>query len=164
MRSRTRVRLVVGTFLIAGIIAGLWAVYRPTVSGVVKVKPPPPPPRLHHARAVVLLALARTGRPRRAVIGCDGDRRTASGFWAGEALRACDALASTRTALLTGPACGAARTAYPRMRAVGAFEGRRFDRRAQQVGCADPDAWLGVDALASPILTPQRRADRARNG
>jgi hypothetical protein len=68
--------------------------------------------------------------------------------------RACDALASTRGALLEGPGCAS----HPTLHAMGAFGSRRFDRRA----CRDTEEWLTVAALAVPVFDPAQKLDDAR--
>ena len=97
------VRYVVGVSLIAGVLGALWVAYGPRT-------PDPelraPVVRLAAADAVVRVRVG--SKTRQASISCDGDRRRASGFWAKDPVQACDALASTRGALLSGPGCARA--------------------------------------------------------
>ena len=155
MSARTWGKLTLGTLLIGGILAGLWAVYGPRDAEPLPA--PPPPPRLADADAVVLV---RDGAGTwRASISCDGERTGASGFWAGETVRACDALAATRGALLSGPGCTRIGRRRVGIAATGAFGARRFAHRAVRGGCPDPDGWLAVNALAAPVLEPDQELE-----
>jgi hypothetical protein len=157
MRLRTRVKVAIGVVTIGGILGGLWAAYQPTLPWETAAADlPPPPPRLHDAHATVLVRLAQSDRVLRATIACDGDRRSASGFWADDPGGACDALASTQHGLLSGPGCRRTLRGRDRLHAVGAFGQRRFDHRAQQAGCPDPEAWIAVNALASPVRPTEK--------
>jgi hypothetical protein len=158
MRPRTWAKLTVGVLVIGGTFALLWAAFRPSVNDTVHVRPPPAPPRLHRTYAVVLLQRANSQRLWRATIACDGTRRTARGFWASDPVVACDALASTRSALLAGPGCRRTLPTLDRLHVIGAFGRRRFDHRQQLGGCPDPQGWLDVDALGTPVFAPQREA------
>jgi hypothetical protein len=111
---------------------------------------------------VVLLQTAGSTARRRATISCDGARRTASGFWRRDPAEACDALASTRGALLSGAGCRRLSPDRARMHVTGAFGERRFDLRQQDGGCPSPDGWLAVNALAAPVLVPKRKATDAK--
>jgi hypothetical protein len=156
IKPRTWAKLTIGVLTIGGIVAVLWALYDPEPLKPVAPEPTPAPARLHAARATVVVSGAAAGR---ASIRCDGERRSASGFWAGDAVRACDALAATRGALLSGPGCRRRDPGRVQVRIVGSVEGRRFDHAQQRGGCPDPDGWLAVDVLASPVLAPDSEAD-----
>jgi hypothetical protein len=163
LRPRTWAKLTVGVLVIGGTFALLWAAFRPSVDSTVEVRPPPRPPPLHGTHAVVLLRRAGSQRLFRATIACDGARRSARGFWAATPGVACDALASTRSALLAGPGCRRTLPTRDRLHVLGAFGPRRFDHRQQLGGCPDPRDWLAVDALGTPVFAPQRQAtDRPR--
>jgi hypothetical protein len=164
MRTRTWGRLTVGVLVIGGVLVGLWAAFRPSVDPVVQVQPPPKPPLLADTHAQVRLVRAGVQRAARATISCDGPREAASGFWRRDPREACDALASSRGALLSGPGCAKAGGRRTRLRVTGRFGPRRFDHRAQDIGCPDVDAWLAVNALAAPILVPPRKATDAGGG
>jgi hypothetical protein len=152
------VRYVIGVAVIAGVLGGLWVAYGPRTpkpSGEER----PPMPRLAAAEAVVRV---REGSDtRRASISCDGDRRRASGFWADDPAQACDALASTLGALLSGPGCAGAARGRVTIAATGSFGARRFAHRAVRGGCPDPDDWLAVNALATPVLDPDQELEPA---
>lgn len=163
MRTRTWARLAIGVLVIGGTFATLWAIYQPSVDTTPPEPPAPPIVRLRDARAVVLLYGAAQAPRLRAVIRCRGNQRSASGFWARRPVRACDALASTRGALLAGPGCRRTQPDRVRLHVVGAFGPHRFDRRQQRGGCPDPEGWLAVNALASPVLVPEREAEEARS-
>lgn len=151
--------LTLGVVLIGGILAGLWAMYGPRTAGPPD-DPRPPLPRLADARAIVRV---RDGSgTRRAFISCHGDRRRASGFWGAAPAEACDALASTRRALVAGPGCARLRPGQVGIAARGRFGARRFAHRAVRGGCPDPEGWLAVDALASPVLVPDRELEDPR--
>jgi hypothetical protein len=155
------VRAAIGVVLIGGILVALWAMYGPR-GAASEPSPTPAPPQLHGARAAVVLREPGGGRAQRAEIACDGDRRTATGFWARDAAGACDALAATRAALLAGPGCRRLDPGRTRLYVTGAFGSRRFDHRAQHGGCPDPDGWLAVNVLAAPVLPPERELDKAQ--
>jgi hypothetical protein len=158
MNARAWGKLTLGVGLIGGILAGLWAIYGPRTAG-----PPddrrPPLPRLADARAIIHVRDA--SGTRRAFVSCHGDRRRASGFWAGAPAEACDALASTRTALLAGPGCARLEPGQVGIAARGRFGARRFAHRAVRGGCPDPEGWLAVEALGSPVLEPDREIEDA---
>ena len=164
LRPATWARACIGVLVIGGTLVGLWAAFRPTVDPRVPVVPPPRTPALRDARAVVVLTrsaeVARRGEGRRhrASIVCRGARRHAGGFWAHDPRGACDALASTRGALLAGPGCAHPRRGSTWMLAVGSFAGRRFVHRAARAGCPGLGPWLAVEALAMPLLHPDRAA------
>jgi hypothetical protein len=165
VRARTWAKTAVGLLAIGGVLGGLWAAYRPSVIGTVTATRPPPPPRLHQARAVVVVLSPSTPGGQRAVIACDGDRRTATGFWGYDAGAACDALASTRGPLLSGRGCRRTLPGRTRLHARGGFGPRRFDHWAQRGGCPDFRGWLLVNVLALPVLpVEQQLTDRAARG
>ena len=147
------VRYVVGVSLIASVLGALWVVYGPRT---------PDPPEEQRAPAVRLAAADAVVRvregseTRRASISCNRDRRRASGFWAKDPVGACDALASTRAALLSGPGCARVGRGQVTIAATGSFGARRFAHRAVRGGCPDPDEWLAVNALATPVLKPDQ--------
>ena len=72
---------------------------------------------------------------------------------------ACDALASTRGALLSGPGCPRAGRRYVGITATGSFGGRDFAHRAVRGGCPDPDGWLAVNVLGLPVLELDQELD-----
>jgi hypothetical protein len=150
------VKALIGALLIGGVCAGVWAVS--PLHPVAPPEPTPVAPKLDDAHAVVVLR--RAGAVQRATITCDGDRRTATGFWAGDAPGACSALASTRGALLAGPGCRVAPKQMS-LHVTGAFGDRRFDHRVPFGGCDDDADWLGVNVFASPVLGPQRAVEDA---
>jgi hypothetical protein len=158
LRPRTWGKLTAGVLVIGFTLVGLWAAFRPSVDPAVEPRPRPRPPALTATRAVVLLRTPGSATMRRATISCDGLRRAASGFWRRDPAEACDALASTRGALLAGLGCRRLSPDRARMHVTGAFGSRRFDLRQQDGGCPDPDGWLSVNALAAPVLVPQRKA------
>ncbi|MEA2381642.1 MAG: hypothetical protein QOH72_1613 [Solirubrobacteraceae bacterium] len=161
LRPSTWGKLCLGVLVIGGTLVGLWAAFRPSIDPTVAVKPPPEPPALHNARADVILNRAGSASQSRAAIACNGADRRATGFWARDPGGACDALASTRGALLAGPGCARPRRRYDRMRVVGSFAGRRFVHRAQRGPCPDVQGWLAVNALSLPVLEPEREATDA---
>jgi hypothetical protein len=153
---RVQPKIAVAAVIIGGTFGALWAVYRPSLPAPTPVPRPPPPPVLHRTHAT-LRVLGRT-----ATIECDGSRRRATGFWAADATDACDALASTRTALLAGRSCRSPRAGWLRLVASGAFGRRAFHVVQQRGGCPDPDDWLAVDALVRPIVAPDQKLGPAR--
>jgi hypothetical protein len=154
-------KLCLGVLVIGGTLVGLWGAFRPSVDPGIAVKPPPKTPPLRDARAEVVLSRAGSGGERRAVIACNGASRRTTGFWARDPGGACDALASTRGALLAGPGCARPQRRYTRMLVVGSFAGRRFTHRAQRGPCPDVQGWLAVNALALPVLDPEQEATNA---
>jgi hypothetical protein len=157
-------RLALGLLVIGGTFVALWAIYRPSVSPTEPAVQPPPAVTLHAARAVVRLMPGGSTRAQGAVIACNGRRRTSTGFWAGAPIRACNALASARGALLAGLGCPHTSPDLTRLHVTGAFGPRRFDLHQQRGGCPDPDGWLAVNVLASPVLVPDRKATDAPPG
>jgi hypothetical protein len=158
-------KVTIGVLLIGGILTGLWATNRPSVNATVDVTPTPTPVALHDARAALVVLVVHRGgsgsaRTRRARIACDGARRSASGFWARDPRGACDALAATRGALLSGRGCPRTPAGRPTLRAVGAFGNERFDHRAVRGGCTPPDDWLSVNVLAAPVVRPDSELER----
>jgi hypothetical protein len=151
------VKTLFGATVIGAILGGMWAAYKPAVLVIPPPRHTPSAPRLDDAHAVVVLR--RAGAVRRATIACDGDRRTATGFWAGDPLGACSALASTRGALLAGPGCLRIPPRLTSLRVTGAFGQRRFAHQAPFGGCPDDGDWLAVSVFAVPVLGPQRKAD-----
>jgi hypothetical protein len=151
------VRYAIGVSLIAGILGGLWVAYGPR-----SPDPPekqPPPARLAAADTVV--RVREGSQTRRASISCHGDSRRASGFWAEDPVQACDALASTRGALLSGPGCARVARGRVAITATGSFGARRFTHRVVRGGCPDPDGWLAVNVLATPVLDPDQELEPA---
>ena len=148
---------MLGTLVIAGVLGGLWAAYRPIVPSVVETDPPPRAPVLHDAHARVLLRVPDRAGPLRASVVCDGDRRRADGFWRADPREACEALRSTRGALLAGPGCRRLDTRRVRLVVTGRFGARRFAHRAQRGGCPDDKAWLAVNVFVAPVLRPDQR-------
>jgi hypothetical protein len=153
LSPRTWGKLTLGALIIGGVLVTLWATNRPTVdSTAARPTPTATPPLLRAARAAIVV---RDGAVRRATISCDGADRTASGFWAGAERQACEALASTRAALLSGPGC---RTGTgTRLRVTGRFGDRRFDHRTRRSAC---DGWLSVNVLAGPVLKPDQELEQ----
>ena len=149
-------RYVIGVLAIASVLVGLWIAYGP------RMPSPPgeeraPVPQLAAADAVVRV---REGSDtHRSSISCSGNRRRASGFWADDPALACDALASTRGALLSGPGCPRVGRGRVTIAATGSFDARRFAHRAVRGGCPDPDDWLEVNALATPVLEPDQELE-----
>ncbi len=150
------VRYVVGGSLIAGVLGALWVAYGPRTPD-----PPRPAPVVRLAAADAVVRVREGSETRRASISCNGDRRRASGFWAKDPVDACDALASTRGALLSGPGCARVGRGQVTIAATGSFGARRFSHRAVRGGCPDPDEWLAVDALATPVLEPDQELEHA---
>jgi hypothetical protein len=143
--------------VIGGTLGALWAIYRPSVRTTTEVSRTPPPPLPRDAHAVLRLDGPSLGPgERRATIDCDR-RARATGFWAARPTEACDALASTRAGLLAGPGCRRTSSARVRLDVRGTFGRRRFTHVQQEGGCPDPDGWLAVNALADPVLAPQRK-------
>ncbi len=152
------VRSIIGVAVIAGVLGGLWIAYGPRTPEPLEEQRAPAP-RLTAADAVVRV---RTGSDtRRASISCQGERRRASGFWADDPVQACDALAATRGALLSGPGCARDDRGAIAITATGSFGDRRFAHRAVRGGCPDPDGWLAVNALAGPVLDPDQELEPA---
>jgi hypothetical protein len=150
------VRYVVGVSLIAGVLGALWVAYGPRTPD-----PPPPAPVVRLAAADAVVRVRVGSETRRASISCNGDRRRASGFWAKDPVQACDALASTRGALLSGPGCARVGRSRVTIAATGSFGARRFAHRAVRGGCPDLDDWLAVNALAIPVLKPNHELEPA---
>jgi hypothetical protein len=150
------VRYVVGVSLIAGVLGALWVAYGPRTPD-----PPRPAPVVRLAAADAVVRVREGSETRRASISCNGDRRRASGFWAKDPVEACDALASTRGALLSGPGCARVGRGRVAIAATGSFGARRFAHRAVRGGCPDPDDWLAVNALATPVLKPDQELEPA---
>jgi hypothetical protein len=150
-------KVTLGVLLIGGILVTLWATLGPREPDPL---PEAKPPSLQDARASLrVLDYPLERNEASATISCDGDRRTATGFWADQPVEACDALASTRGALLSGPGCERLRRGRARMVVIGGFGTQRFEHRAQRGGCPDPDGWLAVDALVASLnLVPPDRA------
>src|SRR4051794_7596690 len=123
MRARTRAmsprtwgKVIFGLLVIGGTLGGLWAAFRPSLPGVeTEASRPAAVPTLRDARAAVVLSAARSPRTWRAVIACDGRRRSATGFWARRPAAACDAWPPPAERSSRGPAAGG------RCRAAGAF-------------------------------------------
>ena len=159
MGRLTTTRAAVGILVIGGVFVALWLMYRPSVTPEGPIAEPPVP-KLHAARASVRITGPLRGA--HASIACDGARQVASGFWAGHAARACDALASTRGALLSGVGCRQGPADDVGLIVTGAFGSRRFSHRADRSGCPSVDAWLAVEALAVPVLFPQRKLEPAK--
>jgi hypothetical protein len=164
MSTRNRVVSAVAVLVIAGTLGGLWIAYRPQVTPLVgapaKVRVPP----LHAARATLVLRRAGSSTAQRATIACDGPTHRATGFWAGHANEACDALAATRPALLSGLGCRTTSIAHDRLHVVARFGARRADHTVQRPGCPDPKPWLAANALVLPVLPPDRELSPARTG
>jgi hypothetical protein len=164
MNARTWGKVAFGVVVIGGTLAGLWAVFSPSFPSVEKQSGRPAAvPVLRDARAAVVLSAARSPRTWRAVIVCDGRRRSATGFWARRPAAACDALAATRGALLAGAGCRRTPPGRWRLHVTGSFGGRRVDHRAQHGGCPDPDGWLAVNALVQPVLPPEQELTEAEH-
>jgi hypothetical protein len=162
MNARTWGKVTFGVVVIGGTLAGLWAEFRPSVPGVeTQASRPAAVPVLRDAHAVVVLTAARSPRTWRAVIACNGRRRSATGFWARRPAEACDALAATRGALLAGPGCRRTLPGHWQLHVTGSFGERRVDHRAQHGGCPDDDGWLAVNALVLPVLPPEQELTAA---
>ena len=155
MSARIWWRVALGVVLIGGILVGLWVEYgrKPLPEDEDRAAAP----RLVDAAAVVKVHDGSGTRP--ASIACDGDDRRASGFWASDAVQACDALASTQAALVSGRGCPRIGRRHVGIVVTGSFGGRRFAHRAVRGGCPDPDDWLAVSALALPVLGPDQELD-----
>jgi hypothetical protein len=164
LSPRTWGKLTLGVLVIGGILVALWASNDPSLPKPTPVERTPVAPQLHDAHATVIVQGARSNREARAAITCDGPRREASGFWKDDPRAACDALASTRGALLASLGCPATLRARTRLQARGRFGSRRFDHKAQRGGCPDDSGWLAVNVLASPVLTPDQELDKAAAG
>jgi hypothetical protein len=154
LQARTWAKVTVGLLLIGGVLIALWAEYRPSVK-TVRVTATPTPQPLRDTQALIVLSGPRRGR---AQVSCDGARRRATGFWRRDPAGACEALRSTRGALLAGPGCRKA--AGIALHVSGAYGSKRFDHRAQRAGCPDQDAWLAVNVLGSPVLKPDRELEK----
>jgi len=163
LRPSTWGKLCLGVLVIGGTMVGLWAAFRPSVDPTVPPAPRPHAPALRDAQAVVVVRRSGAAGERRAVIACDGARHRAAGFWARDPRGACDALASTRGALLAGPGC-ARPGRFTSIRVAGAFAGRRFVHRAARAPCPDLQGWLAVNALAMPVLPPDSAATDRTDG
>jgi len=155
MSARPWWRVALGVVLIGGILVGLWVEYRP--EPLPEGEDRAAAPRLADAAAVVKLHDGSVIRP--ASIACDGDDRRASGFWAYDAVQACDALAATQAALVSGRGCPRIGRRHVGIAVTGSFDGRRFAHRAVRGGCPDPDDWLAVNALALPVLGLDQELD-----
>src|SRR3954454_427218 len=80
---RTWGKVIFGLLVIGGTLGGLWAAFRPSLPGVeTEASRPAAVPALRDARAAVVLSAAGSPRSLRAVIACDGPRRSATGVWA----------------------------------------------------------------------------------
>ncbi len=150
------VRYVVGVSLIAGVLGALWVAYGPRTPD-----PEPRAPVVRLAAADAVVRVREGSETRRASISCHGDRRRASGFWAKDPAEACDALASTRGALLSGPGCARVGRGRVIIAATGSVGARRFAYRAVRGGCPDLDDWLAVNALATPVIEPDQELEPA---
>jgi hypothetical protein len=157
LQPRTWGKLALGALIIGGTLAALWAAYGPLIPSAFDSDPPDRPPVLHRSAGVVVVRFAGAARVQRSEITCDGRNRRATGFWARDPAEACDALASTRAALLSGGGCARLAPSRLRLHAVGHFGDVRFDHQAQKGGCPDPDVWLRVNALAAPLTPPDRK-------
>jgi hypothetical protein len=162
VRPRTVAKVTLGVLSIGGILATLWTTERPR-------EPEPLPearaaPPLENARAALrVLDFPDAGDEGSATIACDGDRRSATGFWADDPVDACEALASTQGALLAGPGCPRLRRARAAMLVSGHIGPRRFEHRAQRGGCPDADGWFAVNVLVTPLspLPPDQELEEA---
>jgi hypothetical protein len=156
---RAVARHVIGVLAIAGVLGALWLFYGPRT---------PEPSRQGRAPAVRLAAADAVVRVREgsdtrsASISCNGDHRRASGFWADDPVRACDALAATRGALLSGPGCKRDVRGRVSIAAKGSFGARGFAHRAVRGACPGVNGWLAVDALATPVIDPDQELQPAR--
>jgi hypothetical protein len=149
------VRPALGGLVIVGIYVVLWVEFGPRPAGPAAERPA----HLHLADATALVTVHTGSRTRQASIACDGKGRRASGFWAHDPATACDALASTRGALLSGPGCPRVGRHHVGITATGSFGGRDFAHRAVRGGCPDPDDWLAVNVLGLPVLEPDQELD-----
>ena len=143
-----------------GIYAVLWVELGPRPAGPAVERPG----QLHLTNATALVTVHSGSRTWQAMIACDGDARRASGFWAHDPATACDALASTRGALLSRPGCPRVRRRHVGITATGSFGGRDFAHRAVRGGCPDPEGWLAVNVLGLPVLEPDQELDRRARG
>ncbi len=148
-------RYVLGGLVIVGVYAVLWVELGPRPVGPADERPG----HLQLADATAVVTVHSSSRTRHASITCDGADRRASGFWAADPATACDALASTRGALLSGPGCPRIGRRRVGIRATGSFDGRNFAHRAVRGGCPDPDGWLAVNILGLPVLTPDQQLE-----
>jgi hypothetical protein len=155
MRGRSWARSALGWLVILGVYAVLWVEFGPRPAGPADEGPG----HLHLADATAVVTVHSSARTRRASIACDGEGRRASGFWAADPATACDALASTRGALLSGPGCPRIGRRRVGITATGSFGGRDFAHRAVRGGCPDPDGWLAVNVLGLPVLGPDQELD-----
>jgi hypothetical protein len=155
MRGRSWTRPAVGGLVIVGVYAVLWMEFGPRPSG----SPDERPGHVHLVDATAVVTVLSSSRTRHASIACDGVGRRASGFWAADPATACDALASARGALLSGPGCPRIGRHRVGITATGSFGGRDFAHRAVRGGCPDPDGWLAVNVLGLPVLSPDRELD-----
>jgi hypothetical protein len=146
-----------GALIIVVVLGGLWWVYRPIFPSTVETKPPPRVPLLRDAHATVDLRAPQRGGALRASITCRGRARRATGFWRANALEACDALASTRGALLAGPGCARLSPGRIHLLVTGRFGRRRFTHRSQRGGCTSDAQWLAVNALVAPVVRPDQK-------
>ena len=155
MHGRNWAKAALGALVIAGVYAVLWLEFGP------RPAPPPdePPGHAHLADATAVVTVHSSTRTRHASIACHGERRRASGFWAADPATACDALASTRGALLSGPGCPRIGRRRVGITATGSFGGRDFAHRAVRAGCPDPDGWLAINVLALPVLGPDQELE-----
>jgi hypothetical protein len=152
-------KALLGAVMIAAVLGGMWAAFQPAVRVIPTPTPTPAVPRLADAHAVVVLR--HTGAVQRATIACDGDHRAVTGFWAGDAVGACSALASTRGALLGGTGCPKLPPRMTSLRITGAFGPTTFHYQAPFGGCPDDEQWLAVSVFAQPVLGPQQKASGA---
>jgi hypothetical protein len=160
MRGRRWVRPALGGLVIVGVYAVLWLEFGSQPAGPPKERPG----HLQLADATAVVTVHTGSRARRASIACDGEARRASGFWAADPATACDALASTRGALLSGPGCPRIGWRRVGITATGSFGGRHFAHRAVRGGCPDPDGWLAVSVLGLPVLMPDQELDKRTPG
>ena len=144
-----------------GVYAVLWVEFGPRPVGPADERRPS---HLQLAHASATVTVHSGSRTRHARIACDGDDRRASGFWAADPATACDALASARDALLSGPGCARIARRRVGITATGSFGGRRFAHRAVRGGCPDPDGWLAVNVLGVPVLMPDQELDERTPG
>jgi hypothetical protein len=154
-----RAKVVLGTLVIVGVLVALWAIYRPIFPRTVETKPPPGVPLLQDAQATVVVRMPQLTRTLRATITCEGRRRVATGFWRSSPREACDALVSTRGALIASRGCDQLNPGRLRMTVTGSFGTRRFEHRQQRGGCTDLEGWLAVNALVVPVAKPDQEIE-----